>query len=143
MTSSNGPTRENDRSATRIRQTELIISHTLRLGVGTSVTLILLGMTLSFARHPKFVSSKADLPSLTQLGAEFPHTIHGTLKGLGAFRGQALVVLGLLVLIATPVVRVVISIVAFIHERDRVFVGITTLVLVLLLLSFFLGRVSG
>jgi len=132
-----------DRASTRLRRTELIISHTLRIGVITSVTLIILGMILSFARHPKFFESRRELPMLTQLGAEFPHTIRDTATGLAALRGQAIVVLGLLVLIATPVARVAISIVAFVVQGDRVFVAITSVVLILLLTSFVLGRVSG
>jgi len=50
-----------------------------------------------------------------------------------------MVAFGLLVLIATPVTRVAVSIVAFIRMRDRRYVVITTVVLALLLLSFFLG----
>ena len=50
---------------------------------------------------------------------------------------------GLLLLIATPVTRVAVSIFAFVYEKDRVFVIITIIVLSLLLLSFFLGRVEG
>ena len=51
-----------------------------------------------------------------------------------------MIVLGLVLLIATPVVRVIVSTVAFYRERDRVYVAITLLVLALLLVSFVLGR---
>ena len=126
----------------RVRRTELIISYTLRLGVVTSVILILLGMCVSFIRHPQYLSSKTELVALTRLGATFPQTIGGVVLGLAEFRGQALVVLGLLVLIATPVVRVAISILAFLLQRDHAFVAITTIVFALLLLSFVLGHAA-
>ncbi len=47
---------------------------------------------------------------------------------------------GLIVLIVTPVLRVVGSIFAFLYERDRLYAGITTLVLAIVLASLFLGR---
>lgn len=50
---------------------------------------------------------------------------------------------GLLVLIATPILRVAVSIVAFLQMRDRVFAGITTVVLLLLVTSLSLGRAGG
>ena len=50
--------------------------------------------------------------------------------------------MGLLMLIATPVMRVAVSIFAFIVHRDKVFTAITTLVLLLLFLSFVLGAIE-
>jgi uncharacterized membrane protein len=58
---------------------------------------------------------------------------------LAAFDGHAIITLGLIVLIATPVLRVAVSIVAFAIERDWTFVVITTLVLALLGVSFAVG----
>lgn len=48
---------------------------------------------------------------------------------------QAIILAGLLILIATPVARVVFSLIAFAMEKDRVYVAITTLVLAILLYS--------
>ena len=44
---------------------------------------------------------------------------------------------GLLLLIATPIARVALSLIAFARQRDRMYVCITTLVLGLLLFSLF------
>ena len=55
-------------------------------------------------------------------------------------RAAAVIVAGLVLLIATPVIRVAVSLVAFTRERDRTFVAITATVLFLLLLSFLLGK---
>jgi len=54
----------------------------------------------------------------------------------------ALVTVGLLLLIATPVARVAVSVLAFIYQKDRVYTLITLAVLCLLLLSFVLGKVE-
>lgn len=55
--------------------------------------------------------------------------------------GRAVIGIGLLLLIATPVLRVAFSLVAFALERDRLYVALTLIVLVILLLSL-LGRVT-
>jgi uncharacterized protein len=57
-------------------------------------------------------------------------------------RPQAVIALGLLLLIATPVIRVAVSIIAFLAEHDWRFVVITLLVLLILLFSiFYVGAV--
>src|SRR6266705_1836177 len=65
----------------------------------------------------------------------FPQTLSQVWAGLLVLRPQAVIALGLLLLIATPIVRVMVSIVAFALERDHHFVLITSLVLAILLLS--------
>jgi uncharacterized membrane protein len=50
-------------------------------------------------------------------------------------RGRGLIQLGLLFLIATPIARVALSIVGFALERDRMYVGFTVIVLLVLLYS--------
>jgi uncharacterized membrane protein len=73
---------------------------------------------------------------------DFPHTVGATLESLMALRGQGFILVGLLVLLITPVMRVAVSIVAFAIQKDRAFTIITTIVLAILLVSFVLGRVS-
>jgi uncharacterized membrane protein len=53
------------------------------------------------------------------------------------------VTVGLLVLVATPVLRVAASIGLFALQRDRAFVAVTSLVLALLVTSFVLGKAGG
>lgn len=59
-------------------------------------------------------------------------SIHGILVEAAAGSGRGLIQLGLLVLIATPVARVLCSVVGFARERDWRYVTITFIVLVLL-----------
>ena len=127
----------------KVRQVELLISAILRIGVVVSLFVILAGLVVSFSHHPDFVRSGTDLARLTRPGARFPHTVSEVLAGLRHFEGRAITILGLLILVATPVVRVAVSIFAFVYEKDAVFVVITSIVLALLLLSFFIGRVGG
>ncbi|UFS69999.1 DUF1634 domain-containing protein [Geomonas sp. RF6] len=126
----------------RIRQVELAISQLLRIGVILSLLLIVGGTIVTFCRHPLYVSSTDVLQRLTEPGAAFPHTLRDVVAGLRELRGLAIVTVGLLLLIATPVLRVAISILGFIYQGDRVFTAITTVVLGLLLLSLVLGKVG-
>jgi uncharacterized membrane protein len=122
-----------------MRRAELLISTVLRGGVLTSLAVILVGTLLTFLHHPEYVSSPQELARLTQGGAGFPHTLRDVVTGVAALRGQAIVIVGLLILIATPVVRVAVTVLVFLEERDRTYIAITGTVLILLILSFFLG----
>jgi uncharacterized membrane protein len=130
----------NEVSDARVRRVELLISGLLRGGVLTSLALIVTGLMLSFFHHPSYLNSHADLVRLTRPGAAFPHTLRDVAKGAAQGRGQAVIAVGLILLIATPILRVGVSIAAFALEGDRVFVVITSIVLGLLLLSFVLGK---
>ena len=112
------------------------ISRLLRTGVAV---VILLGLVLSFAHHPQYVRSRTALGQLTDPGSVYPHRIADVLVQIRSGHGQAVIMLGLLMLIATPVARVAFSIAAFAIERDRLYVTITSIVLLLLLLSFAIG----
>jgi uncharacterized membrane protein len=126
----------------RVRRVELLISNLLRAGVLGSLALIVVGTVLSFVHHPEYFTSPADLSRLVQPGAAFPHSLGDVLEGIRLLHGQAIVTAGLLLLIITPVVRVAVSIFAFIYQSDRVFTFITAVVLSLLVLSFLMGTVE-
>jgi uncharacterized membrane protein len=118
-----------------IRRAELVISGVLRGGVLLSAGLITIGVIVYYVRY------------FTGWGVASAHTIP---RSVGAALSAALgghptgiIALGLLVLLATPVVRVAVSIVAFALERDWTYVAITTVVLLILLLSFLTGRGGG
>ena len=115
------------------------ISNLLRTGVLLSMAIVVIGLVFTFIHHPQYVRSKSALGRLTDAGAVYPHRLRDVAAQIGEGRGQAVVMLGLLLLIATPVARVAFSILAFALERDRLYVTITTIVLVLLLVSFAIG----
>jgi uncharacterized membrane protein len=64
------------------------------------------------------------------------------LRAAVSLRGRGIIQLGLLFLIATPVARVAFAAFAFAMERDWLYVGISTIVLVVLLYSL-LARHGG
>jgi uncharacterized membrane protein len=121
---------------------ELLISRLLLGGVATSMAMVLLGVVLMFVHHPDYLKTAADLQRLTTPGAAFPYTLADVARGVLAGRGQAVVALGLILLIATPILRVAVCIVGFALQRDRAYTMICAVVLLVLLISFLLGRVE-
>jgi uncharacterized membrane protein len=67
-------------------------------------------------------------------------TISGIVSGASRGSAPALVQVGVLLLILTPITRVAFSLLGFFLERDRRYMAITAVVLTILLLSLF-GRV--
>jgi len=114
----------------------------LRTGVALSIVLIVAGVVISVVHHPEYFSSRPALGELTSPKAHFPNTLGGVIAGVRHGSGQAIIMAGLLVLIATPVGRVALSVVIFIIARDRLYIAITSTVLVILLISFAVGLVG-
>jgi uncharacterized membrane protein len=116
-----------------LRTAELVISNVLRGGVILSAAVVLLGVVMYYWRY--FTGA----PTSHTEGA-FPHSLSAVVHGLAAGNPQAVVALGLLLLLITPVLRVAVSIVAFALERDWRYTAITALVLLILIASFLSGR---
>jgi uncharacterized membrane protein len=108
-----------------------LISSTLRIGVTLSATLTLLGLILLLA-GPTGRFSVAATHGTPFTGSAF---VSGLLHG----QSLDILFLGFIVLIATPLVRVIISVVLFGKIGDRPFTQLTLTVLVLLGLSILIG----
>ncbi|WP_419788558.1 DUF1634 domain-containing protein [Mucilaginibacter sp. SP1R1] len=66
-------------------------------------------------------------------------TFKGIINGAMGLNAKDVIQLGVLVLIATPIMRIAFSLVAFIMERDKLYVFITLIVLCVMLFSIFGG----
>jgi len=117
---------------------EMIIGSLLRSGVLLAAGTVVIGAVIFLARHGE---AKPDYHSFRGADSSF-RSITGVLQATSHFRGQGIIQLGLLLLIATPVARVVFSAAAFALERDFLYVVITLAVLAILLYSM-LGFAGG
>jgi uncharacterized membrane protein len=122
-----------------VPRTEAAIGRVLKVGVTVSLLVIAAGTLRSFVQDGGYGTLASDVPRLAGPAGAFPRTASWLLGGLKSLDGQAVIVAGLLLLIATPVMRVAVSIVVFGRERDRAYMAIASAVLILLLLSFALG----
>jgi uncharacterized membrane protein len=109
----------------------VILGNLLRSGVLLSAVVVLSGACVYLSRH---AHEHADYRVFRSEPSEF-RTIPGVIRSIVAGRGQGLIQLGLLLLIATPIARVAFSIVGFAIERDRLYVVFTVIVLAILLFS--------
>lgn len=117
-------------------QIEQLVGNLLRYGVLLATTVVLVGGILYLIRH----------------GGEAPHyqffrdepsafrTPEGVATAALAGRRRGIIQLGLLLLIATPVARVALSLLAFVRQRDFTYIIVTAIVLAGLLYSLIPGH---
>ncbi|MDA8358753.1 MAG: DUF1634 domain-containing protein [Actinomycetota bacterium] len=125
----------------KIRKVEIAISLVLRIGVTLSVLVIAVGLGIMFAHHGDYTSitGKFSYKKLTTSSTPFPHSVHGLVRSIEHGDGRGIVVLGIFLLILTPVLRVAVGVLSFIYERDLPMTLVTLFVLAVLIGSFFLA----
>lgn len=113
------------------RRVEMIIGQLLRAGVILSAAVVLAGGIVFLSRHggepPSHIGFRGEPAALRSFPGAVSETSHGS--------GRGIILLGLLLLIATPIARVAFSVVAFILERDWLYTGVALVVLTLLMYS--------
>jgi uncharacterized membrane protein len=112
---------------------ELMLGNLLRIGVLLAAFVVLLGAVVYLGRHAlepaNFSVFRGEATGLRSL----PAIAFGAMR----LHGKSIIQFGLLLLIATPVARVIFSAVGFALERDYLYVGLTLIVLAVLLYSLF------
>ncbi len=110
---------------------ENVVGRLLQTGVSLAAAVVFTGAVIYLIRHGGepaqyhvFHGEPADLKKFS-----------GILRQVAGFHGRGFIQLGLLLLIATPVARVAFAVWGFAEEKDKMYVGITLLVLAILLYS--------
>jgi len=118
------------------KRLQLLIANLLRAGVLLAAGIVLAGGLVFLARHGSEPFDRrafqGEPPDLRSVG--------GVLRGVAALHGRDIIQFGLLVLMATPIARVALAVFGFLRQGDRLYVGITLLVLGLLAYSLGVGR---
>ncbi len=112
---------------------EVGMGRLLQVGVLlASATVLVGGVLLLWAGGERVVSYRtfAGEPGALRNWADL-------LRGAAHGEAAAVIQVGVLLLIATPVARVVFALVAFALKRDRLYVGVSLLVLTILLVELF------
>jgi len=114
---------------------DTVLATVLRAGVLASATVVLCGGVLYLARHgflrPEYHVFRSEPDHL--------RSISGIISDARTFSGRGLIQFGLLLLISTPIARVVVSLIGFLRRRDWMYVAITLVVLGLLTYSLMSG----
>ena len=110
---------------------EEVVGNLLWVGVIVSSLIVLVGGGLYLARHA------TELPNYHIFYGEPSElrSVLGIMKFASSYSGRGIIQFGLLLLIATPVMRVAFAVVSFVAQKDKVYVGVTLIVLAVLLFS--------
>jgi uncharacterized membrane protein len=117
-------------------QVEQLIGRMLQLGVVAAALVTILGGILLLIQHGSTVPDYREFVG----GPDYVTSLGGIVRGVLALRSESIVQLGLVLLIATPVARVAFTLVAFTLQRDRVYIALTTVVLLVLLYGLIFGK---
>jgi uncharacterized membrane protein len=119
------------------RRVENIIGNLLRVGVMVAACIVAVGGALYLYRRagaaPLYHAFQGEPSYLEHLGE--------LVKAAAALRSEAVIQMGLLALIAVPIFRVAVSIVAFLLKRDWLYSLVTALVLGVLLFALLGGKI--
>ena len=133
MTEPREPDRHEDPGLDTERHMEQLIGRLLQIGVLTSALIVLVGGVALLWQHGGAI---ADFRRFVGTPQDF-RTVGGSLKAALALDSRGLLQLGIILLIATPVARVAFTLAAFAVQRDRIYVVLTTVVLLVLLYGLF------
>ncbi len=114
-------------------QMRSVMGSLLRVGVVSSALIVLFGGILFFYQHP---GETFDFAIFRDEPARLKH-IHTIIKETFELKSRAVIQTGILLLIATPLARVLFSLLGFLAGKDWTYVAITFIVLTILALSLF------
>lgn len=115
---------------------EMAMGRMLQIGVTIAALVVLVGGVMYLSQNGgslrDFRHFHAATPATTTIGGILTSAAHLDSRGIMGF--------GILLLIATPVCRVIFGVVGFALLRDRLYTAISVIVLCVLLFSFFSQR---
>lgn len=108
---------------------EVVIGNLLRAGVMLAGSVVLIGASVYLWHHgserpPHFETFRGEPAEL--------ESVPGIIRFAATLHGRGIIQLGVLLLVATPIFRVLVSVFAFLRERDYLYTVITLIVLGLL-----------
>lgn len=114
---------------------QLSMSKLLRAGVVLSALVVSVGGIIYLFRHgmeiPDYRTFSGEPTGFTKPKAIFTHIFQ--------LHGRGFIMLGILILIATPIARIIFAVIGFTMEKDRLYVLISLVVLGIILTSLFSG----
>jgi len=113
-----------------------LIGHVLRAGTVISISVVFFGGIIYLFRHGQTVADYRQFKGIP----DFVSHVDTLFDGAFHMRGQAIIQLGIVLLIGTPVLRVIFSAIGFAIEKDYLYVFISVLVLLIIFASMLSGH---
>lgn len=120
-------------TAFKERDLQRMVGNLLRWGVITAIIIVATGLFLYLFQKGNGTVSYAEFNPLRFQG------FAALFRGLLSADYHAVIQLGVMLLIATPVVRVIIALIGFALEKDRLYVVISLVILGVILFSIIYG----
>ncbi|WP_246001556.1 DUF1634 domain-containing protein [Mucilaginibacter gracilis] len=117
---------------------ELLIGSLLRWGVLLSMVVVIIGGSIYLYRHGHDISHYDTFTGQP----DFTRQLKAIFEGVINIRGRAIIQFGIILLIATPITRVLLSAISFTIEKDYLYLGISVIVLSIITISM-LGGFGG
>jgi uncharacterized membrane protein len=117
---------------------KVVISWILRSGIFLSMAFVLVGGAIFIYRHGHSIPDYRVFKGVPY----FIHDTGGIIQGIFNIKGQAIIQAGIILLIATPIVRVAFSAIGFLIEKDYLYTFITLLVLLIIVASMLSGNLG-
>jgi len=115
---------------------QMIVGNLLRYGVWISLSVALIGGILYLLHHG---GDTVNYAVFKENDRSIFEVISAVLTGVTFGEGESLIFLGIILLFLTPVLRVLLSLFSFLLEKDYLYAIITSIVIVIILVSVFLG----
>jgi uncharacterized membrane protein len=113
------------------RGIEVMIGNLLRAGVLIAAVVVVFGAVIYLSRYSLQPANFSVFRGEAAALRTFPAIVRGAVH----LHGKSIIQFGLLLLIATPIARVMFSVLGFAIERDYLYVALTLIVLAVLLYS--------
>ncbi len=114
------------------RDLAMFIAKIMRWGVIAAITFTATGGIIFLLRHS---GQTFDHRHYITVDHSIITIFRDTFTGIFNGNGRSFIMLGILVLFATPVIRVIFSLIGFILEKDRLYIVITSVVLAIIFIS--------
>ncbi len=112
---------------------ELSISRMLRVGVSLAAVVVFVGAVLYHLQAHGVEPDYRHFHGVVRPAAD----LAPVLEGVRHLESRSIIRLGILLLIATPILRVAFCVFSFAAQKDRIYVTVSSIVLAVLLYSFF------
>lgn len=120
------------------REIGLILGKVLRIGVYSACIIAAIGGIIYMFYDNAILPNYKATTEFTGT-AENLRDFKDIFRGVLALNGASIIQLGVIVLIATPIIRVALSIFTFLYEKDYLYVVITIIVLCIIMINMFFG----
>ncbi len=123
---------EQQKQVIKDKDLQYIIGNLLRWGVWTSMGVAIIGGMIYLYRHGH---ETVYYPRFEEQDHSMLFILKDVFTGISNGKGRSLIMLGIILLFATPIMRVIFSLIGFVLEKDRLYVVITLIVLMIIFVS--------